>query len=133
MYGWIFACDMADFSDNSDVEIISQIPEAELLNTACDQEECFGNVLEEICVEQQEQDYHDQESLLTDMWVYFCMGILRSIFQFGIGDFLELRNLILFQPWSGWLQIHASYCYIHAEIGCTIVTRWVKQFWWFLL
>lgn len=40
--------EMDDFSDNSDVEILSQLPEEDLLNTVVEGEEAFAEVLEEI-------------------------------------------------------------------------------------
>ncbi len=57
-------CKMNNFSDNSDMEILSQLPESDILNTVVDSEEGFGNILDEI---QQDEQCTDKEPLLTDM------------------------------------------------------------------
>ncbi len=57
---------MDDFSDNLDVEILSQLPEEDIPNTVVDSEEGFENVLAELQAEAKAQEM-EKETLLSDM------------------------------------------------------------------
>ncbi len=57
---------MDDFSDNLDVEILSQLPEEDILNTVVDSEEGFENILAELWAEAKAQEI-EKETLLSDM------------------------------------------------------------------
>ncbi len=69
--------EMDDFSDNSDVEILSQLPEEDLLNTVVEGEEAFAEVLEEIQKEEKKNWLNRTASTTAARW-YVSEIILRD-------------------------------------------------------
>ncbi len=92
---WIFYVEMDEFSDHSDVELLSQLPEEDVLNTAVDTEEGFEAVLQEIRNDEQKDWPEPQEILLDDVWVPIIYGLFVIVSLQFVQDFgWEFWNLV---------------------------------------